>query len=100
MARLIWRHSPEPCSNKAEGQGKNDEDPMRIRLTATARSSYDAAPDSVRFDKNAVLLAESLRHPSLRAKKYDESYHVWQARINNNWRFYLQIVGDTYSITK
>jgi len=26
--------------------------------------------------------------PSLRAKKYDESQDLWQARVNKDWRFY------------
>jgi hypothetical protein len=39
-----------------------------------------------------------MRHPSLRAKKYDESREIWQARANRNWRFYLVIIGDTYLI--
>ena len=75
---------------------------MRIRLTATAKASYDSAPDAVQraFDKSAALLAASLRHPSLRAKKYDDNKDVWQARINSNCRFYFQIVGDAYVIHK
>jgi len=41
-------------------------------------------------------LVENLRHPSLRAKKYDESQNIWQARVNKDWRFYFTIQGDTY----
>ena len=41
------------------------------------------------------LLVENFRYPSLRAKKYDESRNIWQARINRDWRFYLIITGDT-----
>jgi plasmid maintenance system killer protein len=43
-------------------------------------------------------LVENLRHPSLHAKKYDESEDLWQARVNRSWRFYFNIVGDTYVI--
>lgn len=39
---------------------------------------------------------QDLRHPSLRAKKYDESRDVWQARINDDWRFYFMILNDIY----
>ncbi len=46
--------------------------------------------------KQATLLLENIRHPSLRAKKYDEAHDIWQARINENCRFYFQIKGDTY----
>ena len=36
------------------------------------------------FDKQVRLLAENLRHPSLRAKKFSESEDLWQARVNKN----------------
>jgi plasmid maintenance system killer protein len=35
----------------------------------------------------------------LHAKKYDEAAGRWQARVNDDWRFYFQIVGDTYRVT-
>jgi len=34
----------------------------------------------------------------LRAKKYDESADLWQARVSKDWRFYFQIRGDVYFI--
>ena len=36
-----------------------------------------------------------MRHPSLRAKIYDKSKDLWQARVNDFWRFYFTIIGDT-----
>ena len=50
------------------------------------------------FDEQALLLAENLQHPSLRAKKYDEGSDIWQARVNRDWRFYFLIMGDEYVI--
>ena len=50
------------------------------------------------FFKQVTFLAGNLHHPSLHAKKYDESKDRWQARVNKNWRFYFNIVGDTYII--
>jgi plasmid maintenance system killer protein len=38
------------------------------------------------------LLVQDLHHPSLHAKKYDESNDRWQARVNKNWRFYFRIL--------
>ena len=32
----------------------------------------------------------------LRAKKYDESRGIWQARVNKDWRFYFVIQDDIY----
>jgi len=45
-------------------------------------------------------LEQNLHHPSLRAKKYDESKNLWQARVNDDWRFYFKIIDDTYRILK
>lgn len=42
------------------------------------------------------MLEADLRHPSLRAKKYDEARQIWQARVNRSWRFYFIIQGDSY----
>lgn len=45
-----------------------------------------AAPLEVqkRFGQQLAHLLRDLRHPSLRAKKYNESSGLWQARINDN----------------
>jgi hypothetical protein len=49
------------------------------------------APDNVRkaFFKQIRFLAVNLHHPSLHAKKYDESLDLWQARVNKAWVFIL-----------
>ncbi len=52
------------------------------------------------FDKQARLLAANLLHPSLHAKKFDESGDTWQARVNKDWRFYFQIEDDTYIVVR
>lgn len=61
---------------------------------------YHKAPVRIRqgFDKQALFLLQNLHHPSLRAKKYDETNDVWQARVNDDWRFYFKIVGDVYRL--
>ncbi len=71
---------------------------MRLLYTERFRRSYQAAPAAVQraFERRVTFLAENLRHPSLRAKKYDEARDLWQARVNGGWRFYFQIKGDTY----
>lgn len=50
------------------------------------------------FDKQLQFLLTNLRHPSLHAKKYDEAFGLWQARVNRNWRFYFTIEADVYYI--
>ena len=49
-------------------------------------------------DKQIAFLLKNLRHPSLHAKKYNESQNIWQARITKSYRFYFRIEGDTYQI--
>jgi plasmid maintenance system killer protein len=73
---------------------------MQIVLSQRALDSLSVAPPNVRraFEKQLRFLLNSLLHPSLRAKKYDESAGLWQARVNRNWRFYFTIGGDTYII--
>jgi mRNA interferase RelE/StbE len=50
------------------------------------------------FDKQSLLLLHNLHHPSLRAKKYDETQGLWQARVNKNSRSYFVIQNDGYHI--
>ncbi len=71
---------------------------MKLYYTERFRRSYEDASSRIQraFQKQAALLVSNLRHPSLRAKKYDEARDIWQARVNGGWRFYFTIVGDTY----
>ncbi len=74
---------------------------MRIEYTRSALGALRNLPGPLRkaFYKQAGFLLENLQHPSLRAKKFDESTDLWQARVNRSWRFYFQVKGDTYVIT-
>jgi hypothetical protein len=73
-----------------------------VKWQHTRRSlrDYQAAPQAVQkaFDKQAHLLSAELSHPSLRAKKYDRTTGLWQARVNRDWRFYFVIQRDVYTI--
>jgi mRNA-degrading endonuclease RelE of RelBE toxin-antitoxin system len=73
---------------------------MQIVLSGRAIESLRDAPPNVRraFEKQLRFLASNLLHPSLRAKKYDESADLWQVRVNRDWRFYFTIAADTYCI--
>jgi len=73
---------------------------VRYFITPQFARSYANAPAHIQraFDRKLVLLLQNLRHPSLRAKKYDEANDVWQARVSGAWRFYFQIKGDTYHL--
>jgi len=71
-----------------------------VVLSDRAIESLIDAPPNVRraFEKQLRFLVDNLQHPSLRAKKYDESKNLWQARVNRDWRFYFTITADTYCI--
>ncbi len=71
---------------------------MRALYAARFVRQLDAAPAEVQraFRKQLTLLLENLRHPSLRAKKYDEARDIWQGRVTGSWRFYFKIQDDTY----
>ncbi len=71
---------------------------MKIDYAERFIKSLEGAPPNIQkaFYKQAKLLLENLRHPSLRAKKYDEARNIWQARVTRDWRFYFTIQDDTY----
>ena len=73
---------------------------MRLIRTTHFERNYAKAPQQVQraFDKQSLLLIQNLHHPSLRAKKYNESLGLWQARVNKDWRFYFLIQHDEYLI--
>jgi mRNA-degrading endonuclease RelE of RelBE toxin-antitoxin system len=73
---------------------------MRVAFSNRSVRQYGKLPPAVqaRFDKQLAFLLANLQHPSLRAKKYDEAANIWQARVNDHYRFYFQIHGDTYRI--
>ena len=55
----------------------------------------DAPPEVQRaFLKQSQFLLQDIRHPSLRAKKYNEALGLWQARVNRDWRFLLYDRGQ------
>lgn len=73
---------------------------MRPYFTNRFTKSYAGVPPEIQraFDRKLALLLSNLRHPSLRAKKYDETRGIWQARVTRGWRFYFVIEGDLYRL--
>ncbi len=69
---------------------------MKLALSERALRDYRAFGAAVqqRIDKQFAFLIRNIRHPSLRAKKYDEAKNVWQARATGEYRFYFQIRGN------
>lgn len=75
---------------------------MRSRASLQFDEQYATLPETIRkkIKKQTRFLIENLRHPSLRAKKYDEAQDIWQARIDRHYRFYFRIEGDAYVLLK
>jgi len=71
---------------------------MKLDYAERFIKSLEDAPPNIQkaFYKQAKFLLENLRHPSLKAKKYDEARDIWQARVTRDWRFYFTIQDDTY----
>lgn len=51
-----------------------------------------------KLEKQLSYLLKNISHPSLRAKKFDEIRDIWQARVDDYYRFYFQIRKDVYRI--
>jgi len=73
---------------------------MRLEHTLQIRRELQKFPKEIReaFYKQAKFLKNNIRHPSLRAKKYNEVQNIWQARVTGDVRFYFRIEGDTYHL--
>jgi len=73
---------------------------MKLNFSSRFIKRYGNAPVKIQkaFDKQSLFLLLNIRHPSLHAKKYDESQNLWQARVTRDWRFYFTIEGDEYRL--
>ena len=73
---------------------------MKVRLARRTTRDLESLSPALRsrVKKQLDLLRVDLRHPSLRAKKYDQRRDIWQGRVNRDYRFYFTIEGDTYRI--
>jgi len=73
---------------------------MNALLSQRAIEALATAPLPVQkaFIKQLHFLIRNLQHPGLHARKYNEAEDNWQARINDDWRFYFKIESDTYRI--
>lgn len=71
---------------------------MKAAFTPHFQRGYQKLQKDIQkaFDKQLILLLKDIRHPSLRAKKYDERRGLWQARVTKRYRFYFEIRNDFY----
>ena len=73
---------------------------MRVIHTDHFGKSLAGLPIMIqkKFKKQVGYLISNLRHPSLRAKKFDETKGIWQARVDKYFRFYFTIENDVYKL--
>ncbi len=59
---------------------------MRVVLADKFTRAFASAPPAIqkKFGDQLAHLLQSLQHPSLRAKKYDETRDIWQARVTDD----------------
>ncbi len=71
---------------------------MKVAFSGRFTKNLADSPEQVQkaFGKQFANLMRSIRHPSLHAKKYNETEGIWQARVDRVWRFYFSIEGNTY----
>ncbi len=64
---------------------------MTASFTLRFRKQYQnlSAQHQAKFDKQLAFLLSNIRHPSLRAEKSDEANDIWQARVDDGYRFYF-----------
>ena len=94
--QLFDQDGNEPCEAHS---GAHPADIRRRRGLCSDRAhrAVVVAAQALCAEQLGYLLRD-VRHPSLRAKKYDEARGIWQARVTLNWRFYFTIEGDTYTL--
>lgn len=61
---------------------------------------YDKLPLLIqrKVDKQIKFVIKDLRHPSVRAKKLEGFYDVWEGRVDRSYRFIFTIQGDIITI--
>ncbi|MBI5018401.1 MAG: hypothetical protein HZB55_23310 [Deltaproteobacteria bacterium] len=69
---------------------------MRLRYTDRFRRAYSELEErDAELTKKALrLLAEDLRHPSLRVKKMQGTDRIWEARASRSLRVTFEIQED------
>lgn len=71
---------------------------MKVFYTPHFKRSFKFLTKEIKnkFRKQVEFLLKDIRHPSLRAKKYDKKRDIWQVRVDDNFRFYFLIKGNAY----
>ncbi|MDP3764408.1 MAG: type II toxin-antitoxin system RelE/ParE family toxin [bacterium] len=73
---------------------------MKVRFAEQFDKNLEKLPPEIKrkFKKQLSFLLRDIRYPSLRSKKREELGDVWQARVDDNYRFFFQIQKDVYLV--
>lgn len=69
---------------------------MRAHYTSRFNRDFNKLQQDIKkkLEKQIKYLLRNIRHPSLRAKKYNEENNIWQARVDRDYRFYFILEKD------
>ena len=69
---------------------------MIILQSSSFKKAYKSFPEDVQrqFDKKFRLLISNPRHSSLRVKKMSGTKDIFEARINDNYRWTFQFIEN------
>jgi mRNA-degrading endonuclease RelE of RelBE toxin-antitoxin system len=75
---------------------------MKLIRTERFLRDYKKPPPAVRkqADRKLLYLAQDITHPSLRVKRVRKYKHVYEGRINMDFRFLFQITTDGYILLR
>lgn len=75
---------------------------MEIRLTKSFEKDYKNLSHEIqkRLNKQLIFLLENFQHPSLRIKKIEGHFEIWEGRISKDYRFTFQIEGSIYFLRR
>jgi mRNA interferase RelE/StbE len=70
---------------------------MTILLLKPFPRQYRKLPKLVqkKVDRQLQLLAQDIRHPSLRARKMQNTEHIWECRVDYHYRMTFKFIDNT-----
>jgi plasmid maintenance system killer protein len=95
--RGIAQSEQEYAAGKSYGPFKTAAEAI-ASLNANLRRRQAAKKKLKSARNNSDFLPSTFVIRLFAQKKYDEARDLWQARVNDDWRFYFKIVGDTYRL--
>ena len=70
---------------------------QRFLRTRQFKKQYKKLPAKIqtKFQKQIKLLIQDIRHPSVQAKKMQNTANIWEGRIDYQYRFTFKLIDET-----